>query len=287
MIAGLGIAVMVVGGLGYGRLGNVVAEAEEEHGGGHGGEEEAEAPADMEKDLDVIKKQNLQYIQRQHFHEYLMEEMPQDPNQAICFHCHGPYPHQNAKKTRSMLNMHCVFAACETCHYKPAAKERARVGFRWFDGSDAIQASERHYGTTYDPVSGRVLMESGKTLFKITPYLEFEGRYYMVNLRLDSPEAQEFVVKRKEYSPQEQAAIKSKLHANIETKGYECGQCHSVDNPAGLNYKRLGFDNERQKDLTGLSIVGMIEKYQRFYIPDIFKQEKLYSLPEAEEKAEK
>ncbi len=226
------------------------------------------------------------YLTRRHFHNYIKEEMPENPNPALCFICHGSYPHQNAKKTRSILNMHTIFLACETCHFKYDPKEKDKYGYRWYDGTTDIQASQRHYGTKYDTVSGVVLMESKATLFKITPYLKKEGKFYMINMRQANPWVQKMLINRDHtFTPQEQAKLKTSIHASIETKGRECGECHTVDGV--IPFHKLGFDDERVKDLTGLNIVGMVEKYQKFYIPDIFKQRRQYEAPIVEERAEK
>jgi hypothetical protein len=236
-----------------------------------------ELTAELEKTWD--------YLQRRHFHNYIEEELPQDTNPSICFVCHGSYPHQNAKMTRAILNMHTIFLACEGCHFKPDRTEQGKkYGYRWYDGSTSLQARQRHYGTKYDPVSGVVLMESEATLFKITPYLKSRGKYYMIDLRQNNPWVQEMLGKR-DRTPDEQARVKTTIHTNIETKGYECGECHTTDSI--LSFSKLGFDAERVKDLTGLNIVGMVQKYQKFYIPDIFKQKRLYEAPIIEERAEK
>ncbi len=255
-----------------------------ERGGGHGGGEGIVRSGELDLAQELDK--TWDYLTRKHFHNYLVEEMPEDKNPALCFVCHGSFPHQNAKMTRSILNMHVIFISCEGCHFKYDPNEKEKFGFRWFDGGTSLQARQRHYGTKYDKVSGVVLMESEETLFKITPYLKHEGKYVMINMRQDDPWAQKMFVKReRQFTPEEQAKLKTTLHSSIETKGRECGECHSVN--AIMNFKALGFDDERVKDLTGLNIVGMVEKYQKFYIPDIFKQKRLYEAPIIEERAEK
>ena len=252
--------------------------------------QEREAISGITKTRDFELAEELEktwdYLTRRHFHNYLAQELPTDPNPALCFICHGSYPHQNAKKTRSVLNMHTIFMSCEACHFKYDSKEQYRYGFRWYDGSTAIQASQRHYGTKYDPISGLVLMEGKATLFKITPYLKWGGRYHMIDLRQANPWVQKMVVNRERaFTPQEQAKLKTQVHANIETKGRECGECHTINTI--MTYRKLGFDAERVRDLTGLNIVGMVEKYQKFYIPDIFGQRRLFEAPVDEERAEK
>ena len=256
---------------------------------GSGFSAEETAPSDKGI-LSIIQKGSFardeaEIIKRTHFHNYIVAELPVNANPAFCFVCHGNYPHANAKKTRSILNFHTVYLACETCHFRFNPKEKAKYGFRWYDGSTKIQGWERHYGTEYDPQSGRVLMEPGKTVSKITPFKMWEGKYYMVNLRSDAEEAQAYLNQRQAFSPTQQAAFKTRLHTSISTKGRECGECHSVDSV--LNFRVLGFDQERIKDLTGLNIAGMVAKYQKFYIPDIFKQQQLFESPLEEDLEEK
>ncbi len=251
-----------------------------------GGESISGLTKSKDSGLTAELEKTWDYLQRRHFHSYPEDDMPDNPNPALCSICHGSNPHQNAKKTRSILNMHTIFMACETCHFKYDPKEASKFGFRWYDGTTDIQASQRHYGTKYDPVSGVVLMESEATLFKITPFLRRGGKYYMINMRQDNPWAQKMLVNRDhKFTPQEQAKLKTSIHASIETKGRECGECHAVDSV--ITFRKLGFDAERVRDLTGLNIVGMVEKYQKFYIPDIFKQRRQYEAPVIEERAEK
>ena len=231
-------------------------------------------------------EKEAEMLKRTHFHNYIVEELPVNPNPAFCFVCHGSAPHANAKKTRAILNMHTVFLACETCHFRFNPKERAKYGFRWYDGSVKIQGEERHYGTEYDPVSGRVLMEAARTVSKITPFKMWEGKYYMINLRMDAAEARAYIAKQREgLTPAEQAAFKTRLHTSISTKGRECGECHTINSI--FNFPVLGFDDERIKDLIGLNIAGMVSKYQKFYIPDIFKQQRAFESPLEEDLEEK
>ncbi|MFQ5646180.1 MAG: hypothetical protein ACE5GM_04560 [bacterium] len=229
-------------------------------------------------DTRKIDEDTQDYITHQHFHNYILNEVPVDQNPPFCYYCHGSYPHSNAKMTRSILNMHTIYLACESCHVRYSKRERARIGFRWFDGNvHTIQGDKRHYGTDYNPVSGRVLMEAGLIESKITPFKEWEGKYYMVNLRMDSPEASRYREQHRSLSAEQQSAIKSSIHANIETKGRECQECHSKNSL--IPWRKLGFDPERIKDVTGLNIVGMVEKYQKFYIPNLFKQQMTFDAP--------
>ncbi len=240
-----------------------------------------------QRKIDLLAEQKrLEAVERKsHFHNYIEEELPVADNPDFCFVCHGAYPHANSKMTRSILNMHVPFCACETCHFIFDKKERTAYGYRWYDGTTKIQGNERYYGTNYDPKSGRVLMEERMVVSKITPYKMWEGKYYMINLRMDSSIAQDYMQNRQAYTPAQLAAVKASLHTSIETKGRECAECHQAD-PC-LDYKAMNFDTERVKDLTGLNIVGMIEKYQKFYIPDIFKHRRLFKAPAEAVAAEK
>jgi hypothetical protein len=50
----------------------------------------------------------------------------------ICIRCHGSVPHDGSKETRSFLNQHAFYLACETCHSRPEAGAEAWT-FNWYD----------------------------------------------------------------------------------------------------------------------------------------------------------
>jgi hypothetical protein len=39
-----------------------------------------------------------------------------------------------------------------------------------------------------------------------------------------------------------------------------------------LDFKRLGFTENRTANLKKLNVVGMLEKYERFYLPELFPE---------------
>jgi hypothetical protein len=58
---------------------------------------------------------------------------------------------------------------------------------------------------------------------------------------------------------------KAKLHEHISDKPVFCSDCHKKD--GYLDFKELGFPKQRIDHLNSTEIVGMIEKYKKFYLP--------------------
>ncbi len=75
---------------------------------------------------------------------------------------------------------------------------------------------------------------------------------------------------RDKLTPEQREGVKNKFHLNIKEKGHECKTCHSKQSI--LDFKRLGFSEDRIVDLEQLNIKGMITKYEEFYLPDLFKE---------------
>jgi hypothetical protein len=75
---------------------------------------------------------------------------------------------------------------------------------------------------------------------------------------------------RDKLSPEQREGIKNKFHVDIKPKGFECNACHSEKSI--LDFKRLGFSENRIVDLEQMNIKGMLTKYEQFYLPDLFKQ---------------
>jgi len=53
---------------------------------------------------------------------------------------------------------------------------------------------------------------------------------------------------------------------------HKCNTCHAKKGI--LDFKKLGFAENRIVDLEQLNVKGMITKYEKFYLPDLFKEKK-------------
>jgi len=188
---------------------------------------------------------------RGHFH--MIDEFVSQPEHdpPFCLRCHGTYPHGKEKKVRSILNFHTGFIACSVCHArkKPGDKD---ILFGWIDHE------------TGEPVL-KAEGEYGKYSAKIFPLQVGEQGRKNIFRPMDETAAQQYLSMKDEYSPDQVAVAKIKLHEHLSTKPVFCSDCHKRD--GYLDFSGLGFPLMRINHLNSSEVVGMIEKYKTFYLP--------------------
>jgi hypothetical protein len=79
--------------------------------------------------------------------------------------------------------------------------------------------------------------------------------------------ARDFMRVRDRLTPEQRGGITNKFHEDIKAKGHECNQCHSENGI--LDFKQLGFNEHRAENLKKLIVVGMIQKYESWYLPEL------------------
>jgi nitrate/TMAO reductase-like tetraheme cytochrome c subunit len=214
--------------------------------------------------LDEVRR-NEEHEKHRHFHNVV--EIPRLPEnmRPVCYICHSNYPHGKNKKVRALLNMHSQFVVCETCHIDGI--EEVSITYKWYNPfTDNPEGP--FFGTSYDLETGRLLKVEDK-FSKIAPYLKMAGKLESLIQMQDAPLAQDYMKVRDKLTPDQRDNVKKKFHVNIKPKGNECKECHSRESI--LHYRKLGFASNRTIDLEQLNLTGMITKYEKFYIPDLFK----------------
>jgi hypothetical protein len=214
--------------------------------------------------MDEVREQEA-YEKHRHFHNVV--EYPKLPVnvQPVCYICHSDYPHSKNKKVRALLNMHTQFFVCETCHIEE--KKGSQVVYKWYNPLDENPQGP-FFGTSYEPETGN-LTEVADNFSKIAPYFK-KGDTYESALQIqDAPLAQDYVKVRDRLTPEQRDNVKKKFHINIKAKGHECKDCHKKKSI--LDFRKMGFAPNRTVDLQQLNITGMVTKYEKFYIPNLFK----------------
>ncbi|NIA31913.1 MAG: hypothetical protein GWP06_18635 [Actinobacteria bacterium] len=203
-----------------------------------------------------------------HFHNIV--EFPQIPEnlRSVCFICHSDYPHSKNKKVRSLLNMHTQYFVCETCHIKE--KKETMIVYKWYNPLND-NPNGPFFGTSYDPQTGNI-MEVEDMMSKMTPYFKTKDKIEAAIQVQDAPLAQDYMKVRDKLTPEQRDGVKKKFHVNIKPRGHECNTCHTKNGI--LDFKKLGFAENRIVDLEQLNVKGMITKYEKFYLPDLFKETK-------------
>lgn len=203
-----------------------------------------------------------------HFHNVPETDMVNLGKKTICMHCHGDYPHSKEEMVRSLLNMHTQFIGCITCHVDEKKIGTAELSFDWLNFS-GIEVTGKPFGTDLDPETGS-LIETDDYYSKIVVYKQRGDSKELMEITEDSPEAREFIEIREQLSKQDSEAIKKTFHRQIRSKGHLCTHCHVEEKESFLPLRQLGFSERRIDSITNLNIVGIVQKYKTFYMPDMY-----------------
>jgi hypothetical protein len=201
-------------------------------------------------------------VPRDHFHMIDKYVEPQRQNQPVCVICHRLYAHGKDKKVRAILNMHEGYIACYVCHSRrddvhregKAATADKRIEFLWVD---------RETGEFTNKVEG----EYGKYPAQIFP-VEYSGQetgHIFTPIRQE--DAQEFLKILPGLTKDQALEARAKLHEPLSKEAVSCEDCHKKD--GYLNFKSLGFPQQRIDHLTSTEFVGMINNYKTFHLPSV------------------
>ena len=201
----------------------------------------------------IVKEQ---YV-KGHFHHIGMTIDPDNTN--VCIMCHGDVPHDKAKEIRAFLNMHAFYLACETCHVKEK-EDIPELAYRWYDKKTGELISNPP--TLLEPDKDKY----GNYGAKIAPGTLENGIFTFVNGEKEAEFVEEYLQKKDMLGSTQQSKMKKVIHRLVDEKPLLCDACHTKDEPF-LDYAALGYPPRRIGDLTSTEVVGMIEKYKKFYIP--------------------
>jgi hypothetical protein len=202
-------------------------------------------------------------VPRGHFH--MIDAFISQPEikPPFCLRCHGTYPHSKEKKVRAMLNSHTGFIACSVCHARKEPGDKT-ISFVWIDHEtgEIVAKAEGEYG---------------KYSAKIFPVQITPQGQKRIFRPIDDQAAQQYILFKDEYSPDQVAIAKKKLHEHLSAKPVFCSDCHQKE--GYLDFSKLNFPLNRVNHLNSSEVVGMIEKYKTFYLPSEidFGQEKTFN----------
>lgn len=203
-----------------------------------------------------------QYV-KGHFHHVGMKV--ETDNNSICIRCHGAVPHDKAKTIRAFLNMHAFYMACETCHVRPKDSENKYV-FRWYDKESGK--------VTANPPGLNTIDESmyGNYYAKIAPgRLNSDGTFKFINGPNELKFVERFLKEEDRLNDTQKSKMKKVIHRNVNEEPLICDGCHTIKDEPYLPFILLGYPQRRLHELTSTEVVGMINKYQQFYIPQLLR----------------
>ena len=209
-------------------------------------------------------------------------------DKSSCRVCHLLYPHSSSNKVRAFLNMHTGFLICESCHLR---KERyANLSYEWKD-PELFEFVGEPYGMhlkqekTEKNDRGMVskmlkILSSEKDdaegirteyfISRIAVFSSGGGAKWNLENTMDIEKAEKFMVRERALGNDNKEKELEYFHRDIARKGIieTCNECHSANGI--LDFKKLGFNEKRAKDLEYMNIKSMVTKYDTFVIPDLF-----------------
>jgi len=225
---------------------------------------EEEAPQILQE----LKEQRFTEKQR-HFHNVPSVDKVTLGKSNVCFECHGDFPHSKEPMIRSFLNMHTQFLGCMTCHTDPKKIDNSIIKFAWLNYS-GIDVEGKPFGIDIDPNTG-MLSSTDDYYSKIVIYKNSITTENLVEIVEDRVDVQEFIAVKDTLSDADREAIRKRFHLEVKGKGQYCPVCHTREDKAFLPYRELGFSERRIGDLTNLNIIGLVQKYEKFYLPKLFQ----------------
>jgi len=219
--------------------------------------------------LKKIKYERFSESQR-HFHNVPDENKVDMGKKPVCFECHGDYPHSKKRMVRTLLNMHTQFVGCMTCHTDPKKKPEENYAFRWLNYS-GIEVQGPPFGTDVDPKTG-YLVETDDYYSKIVIYSKQDGEEELLEITEENPDARDFLAHKESLSDIDKQSIKKSFHTLVMPKGRFCTRCHTDEEKSYIPFRQLGFSEQRIENVTNLNIVGIVEKYREFYMPNLFNE---------------
>jgi hypothetical protein len=214
----------------------------------------------------IALEKHTEAEEHQRFHHIVPVPQPPEALRPTCYICHTNLPHNKTKKVRAMLNMHTNYLTCETCHL--GNNERKAVVYKWYSPVEQHPKGP-FFGTSYDPETGELEMVND-AFSKIAPFYEKNAKLTPIVYMQDASLAKDFVKIRDQLTPEQRKDETKRFHVDILPKGPPCQTCHSAKGI--LDFKALEFSPKRTVDIEELNIVGIITKYDEFYLPDLFKE---------------
>lgn len=224
---------------------------------------------EAQKSVILDQARRLEEFERhRHFHYTADRSQLPESERPVCFICHSDYPHSKNKRIRALMNIHTQFMVCETCHIQD--RPGLRVVHKWYNPLTEDPQGP-FYGTDYFPETGLLIKgDGGRT--KIAPYYKagIADELTPAIQEQDAPLARDYMKVRDRLSPEQREGVKNKFHENIKPRGHQCNVCHTEQSL--LDFKQLGFSDTRIDNLLKLDMIGMLENYDQFYLPELFGQ---------------
>ena len=201
-----------------------------------------------------------------HFHQTEDRYMLPMEKQENCLSCHSLWPHKKNTRTRAFNNQHSRYMTCMVCHIDEQVGRP--VSLAWYDFSINNSITRQGpYGIKR--ISGDGLSGSENFISKIMPLIvdgDLKSRIYA---NYDTPMYKDFREAVRMGKPTDANEIRRQAEALVGKEASSCSKCHS--DSSDFPWTELGFTGARLDEMQHSAVVGMVEKYEKFYFPAVFE----------------
>ncbi|MDH5352934.1 MAG: hypothetical protein OEY09_00715 [Gammaproteobacteria bacterium] len=202
----------------------------------------------------------------------------QHDNTNVCIRCHGSVPHDGSKETRSFLNQHAFYLACETCHSRPRAGAETWT-FNWYDKvTGKITGNPRALVEIEEMFTHEHETEQYPTYgnygVKIAPTQNDSGIRKLLHGEKEMALAERYIAEQELLEPDQKTAMKEVLHRKVSKDHPQCRECHNQEDRY-LPFEKLGYPPTRLRELVNVPVVNMIQKYQKFHFPTLLESDEI------------
>jgi hypothetical protein len=191
---------------------------------------------------------------------------------STCVRCHGNVPHDQSREIRSFLNMHTYYLACETCHSQPK-KGQAAWSFGWYDKTTGKKVSNpqalldiaKSYTSKDEKWQYPIYGNYGA---KITPTTGQGSEAKLLHGQKEMAFVVRYLNDQKNLEAAQKSQMKKVIHRKVSKLPVQCKSCHQQGKKKYVPFETLGYPPMRVSELTDLAVVGMIQKYKKFYLPN-------------------
>ncbi|MEE9344975.1 MAG: multiheme c-type cytochrome [Methylococcales bacterium] len=215
------------------------------------------------KDVDIIERTRIRPFHKQPAYAELSSN-------AFCMNCHLPIPHTKNLRSRTFLNMHTNYIACESCHFRP---EDVNLDYRWFNfETQQIQPASSQLFKVIKPKDAeqKKAFTERNPLIKITPFFN----QMPAILFKDSIQPKALLQQWNDGDLQQRTEVRAKIHVPLEPKGPKCIACHDADEQQ-FNLEQLGASPQQIKAISLHRIPLFFSRYkekdQKIRIIDVLR----------------
>lgn len=187
---------------------------------------------------------------------------------TACRSCHPLYPHSHDNLVRALLNMHTGFMFCETCHIKRDSFEN--LTYDWIN-SRQVRFKGEPFGTRFNPKADKA-MSHKNFISRLAIFSSTNNRKRSLINSHDARKASVFMTKQGKLTADERKKELNYFHREVAKKeiSVACDECHSATGI--LDFKSLGFDENKSRNLSSINIKGLVTKYKTFYFPEMLSE---------------